>query len=331
MKSARSNTNSALRNFSYFTSLATLFLIFVGALVNSTGSGLSVPDWPLSYGTLFPSMVGGVFYEHSHRMVAGTVGLLILVLAVWLYREEKRRWVKKLGFTALFLVILQGVLGGITVLFFLPHEISICHGILAQTFFLTTIMIAYTQSEERAQREKNNEHDLPSGIIKWSVLLLMLVYLQLIIAAIMRHTKSGLAIPDFPTMGGYYVPPFTAEMLDRINYWRFLENFDPVNMAQVMIHFTHRMMAMMIVIVSLILTQKVFSVPKGSGIRQSVFLIDLFILFQIILGISTVLSWKDPYITSFHVLTGAGILGMSFLLVLRAAPLRLVRFKKLVF
>src|SRR5204863_1592087 len=89
---------------------ATLALIFVGALVTSTGSGLSVPDWPLSYGRLMPPMVGGIFYEHGHRMVATTVGLLTVILAVWLGRREPRAWVRRLGYGALAAVVAQGVL-----------------------------------------------------------------------------------------------------------------------------------------------------------------------------------------------------------------------------
>ena len=109
-----------LRVFSKVTCLSVLFLIFVGGMVTSTGSGLAVPDWPLSYGMLLPPMVGGVFYEHGHRMAAATVGFLMLVLAAALSRFEKRKWVKNLGWLTLGTVVLQGILGGMTVLFFLP-------------------------------------------------------------------------------------------------------------------------------------------------------------------------------------------------------------------
>src|SRR5437667_2183294 len=115
-------------------SACTLFLIFVGGLVTSTGSGLSVPDWPLSYGRLMPPMVGGIFYEHGHRMVASAVGLLTVVLAVWLSRREPRAWVRRLGYAALAAVVAQGVLGGLTVIFLLPTAVSVAHACLAQTF-----------------------------------------------------------------------------------------------------------------------------------------------------------------------------------------------------
>src|SRR3990167_9279428 len=105
-----------INRFSRFLAFATYLLIFAGGMVTSTGSGLSVPDWPLSYGSFFPPMVGGVFYEHGHRMIASTVGFFMLCLAVWLGIKEKLRWVKNLGFFALGAVILQGILGGLTVL-----------------------------------------------------------------------------------------------------------------------------------------------------------------------------------------------------------------------
>ncbi|MCA9406939.1 MAG: COX15/CtaA family protein, partial [Candidatus Omnitrophica bacterium] len=132
-----------LRRFAKLTCAATLFLIFAGGMVTSTGSGLAVPDWPLSYGSFFPPMVGGVFYEHGHRMVASLVGFLMLTMAIWIGLKEERLWLRITAFTALGAVILQGVLGGITVLTMLPTPVSVMHGVLAQTFFLLTIFIAY--------------------------------------------------------------------------------------------------------------------------------------------------------------------------------------------
>ena len=127
------------------TAAATLVLIFVGGLVTSTGSGLSVPDWPLSYGMLMPPMVGGVFYEHSHRMVASLVGFLTLVLAVWTARAEARAGVRRLAWAALAAVVAQGVLGGLTVIYLLPTPVSVAHACLAQTFFCITIALAYSR------------------------------------------------------------------------------------------------------------------------------------------------------------------------------------------
>jgi heme A synthase len=131
--------NLGLHRFALFTACCTAFLIFVGGLVTSTESGLAVPDWPLSYGMLFPPMVGGIFYEHGHRMVASFVGLLTVILAIWTWRRETRAWVRRLSLAALAAVILQGLLGGLTVLYLLPTPISMTHACLAQTFFCMTV------------------------------------------------------------------------------------------------------------------------------------------------------------------------------------------------
>src|SRR5438876_5424901 len=140
-----------LHVFAALVAASTLLLIFAGGLVTSTGSGLAVPDWPNTYGWFmfsFPldKMVGGIFYEHGHRLIASTVGFLIVVLAVWLWHAERRRWVRRLGYLALAAVITQGILGGITVLWYLPDAISIAHASLAQIVFCLTTAIALVTS-----------------------------------------------------------------------------------------------------------------------------------------------------------------------------------------
>ena len=106
---------------------STIFLISAGASVTSTGSGLAVPDWPLSFGTLFPEMKGGVIFEHGHRVIAGIVLVMYMVLTFWLFRSERRTWVKRLALAAFFALILQAVLGGVTVLLKLPTAVSVSH------------------------------------------------------------------------------------------------------------------------------------------------------------------------------------------------------------
>src|SRR6185295_13406428 len=125
---------------------ATALLLVAGGLVTSTGSGLAVPDWPLSFGMVFPPMVGGILFEHGHRMVAGTVAILMLVLAVWLGLREPRRWVRVLGYAAMGTIVAQAVLGGVTVLLLLPPAVSASHACLAQTFFCLTVTIALVTS-----------------------------------------------------------------------------------------------------------------------------------------------------------------------------------------
>ena len=321
------NPNHFLRWFSKLVCLSTLFLIFVGGLVTSTGSGLAVPDWPLSYGTLFPPMVGGVFYEHGHRMVAATVGFLMLILTLSLARWEKRRWVRILGWAALGTVIAQGVLGGITVLFFLPMPVSVSHGILAQTFFILTILIAYSQSQERLLRE-GEERKESSSFLRGALGLTALVYVQLIIGAIMRHTHSGLAIPDFPTMGGAWIPSFNETMLKTINSWRLDWDLGPVSLGQMGIHFAHRLWALVIAVFAVYLTGQTWKYDRGhTRMIKSILMMDALVAAQIVLGITTVLSRRAPYITSFHVMCGAATLGMSVLLVVRACPLKFQDFR----
>src|SRR3954447_25154978 len=136
-----------LHRYATLVAASTVILIAAGGMVTSTGSGLSVPDWPNTYGRfmfLFPfdKWVGGIFYEHGHRLIASTVGFLTVILAVWTWRVDPRAWVRRLGFAALGAVILQGVLGGITVLLFLPPPVSIGHAALAQLFFCITLSLA---------------------------------------------------------------------------------------------------------------------------------------------------------------------------------------------
>src|SRR5262245_40389445 len=197
-----------LHRFAVFVPGCTVLLLLAGSLVTSTGSGLSVPDWPTTYGwnmfTFPPSMwVGGILYEHGHRLIASTVGFLTIILAVWLWRAEPRRWVKWLGVAALGGVILQGVLGGLTVILFLPAPISIAHAGLAELFLCTVVSIAVFTSP-RWVHDSDPVND--STLRRATVATVVLVYAQILLGATMRHTGAGLAIPDFPTMFGGIVP-----------------------------------------------------------------------------------------------------------------------------
>ena len=139
--------NPWLHRYTILLAVCTLFLVVAGASVTSNQAGLSVPDWPLSYGKLMPEMRGGVFFEHGHRLVATTVGFLTIILSVWLWRADPRRWMKKLGLWALAGVIVQGVLGGLTVILLLPPAVSVAHACLAQLFFSATVALALFTSK----------------------------------------------------------------------------------------------------------------------------------------------------------------------------------------
>jgi len=319
-----------LRRFSKLTVFSTLFLIFAGALVKSHEVGLSVPDWPTTYGKqmfAFPlsDMVGGIFYEHGHRIIATIVGFFTMIQALWLGFTHHPDWLKKLGFFALAMVIIQGLVGGITVLFFLPPLVSIIHGILAQTFFIMTIIIAYSMSQERENRVDNG---MVQAIRKGALLMGGLVYIQLILGALMRHTGSGLAIPDFPTMGGMWIPTFSSEMIENINYILFDLDLDSVSKGQVIIHFIHRLGAVIITGTIGYFYAKYGETIKASQRSKAVFIsIIAIVIIQFSLGVLTVLSARSPYIASFHVVTGAALLGLCTLFLLKVNSLKWSQWK----
>ena len=169
----------------------TLLLIVLGAMVTSKDAGLSVPDWPTSFGSLYkiPPMVGGVKYEHGHRMFAEFVGLLIIVMAVWTQRVERRGWMKALAWIALAAVIGQGVLGGITVLRKLPWAVSTAHATLAQTIFcVVTAMALFTSKGWLQEAEPIMEDGLMPSTPALTALAAACVWVQLILGAAFRHT-----------------------------------------------------------------------------------------------------------------------------------------------
>src|SRR3954451_25254274 len=152
--------SKGVHRFAVFVACATFFLIIAGANVTSHDAGLATSDWPLSNGQVFPKMVGNLFWEHGHRMVATTVGILTIVLLVYILAKEKRSWVRKLGVFALLAVIAQGLLGGLTVKLMLPLAVSSAHATLAQLFFCTTVSLAVFTSPswmEARQLEEDKE------------------------------------------------------------------------------------------------------------------------------------------------------------------------------
>jgi cytochrome c oxidase assembly protein subunit 15 len=183
--------NPGLYRWSILLACCTLLLVVAGGLVTSRDAGLSVPDWPLSYGKLMPPMEGGILYEHGHRMVAETVGLLTIVSAIWLFRSERRKWLRWLGVIALAAVIVQGVLGGLTVIMLLPWWISTPHACLAQLFFSTTVAMAMFTSSWWL-RGPTLVNELPKYPIReLSLAAPLCVLAQLALGAAARHKAIG--------------------------------------------------------------------------------------------------------------------------------------------
>jgi cytochrome c oxidase assembly protein subunit 15 len=289
------------RRFGALTAAATLVLIFVGGLVTSTGSGLAVPDWPLSYGMLMPPMVGGIFYEHGHRMAATGVGTLTLVLAFWTWRRESRAWVRRLAWLALAAVIVQGLLGGLTVLFLLPAPISVAHACLAQTFFCLLLLLAYATSREWTAIEADRAADR-AGVRPAAAVATAVIYAQLVLGAVMRHLGAGLAVPDFPLVFGGLLPPA----------WT----------AGVAIHLAHRAGAVVVLFAVLRLALRCRRATEPRLVRLAAWLTVL-VLLQLTLGAATILTQKAVLPTTAHVALGAAILGGAWLLTLRAYRLLL--------
>ncbi|MGB6432325.1 MAG: COX15/CtaA family protein [Candidatus Acidiferrales bacterium] len=183
----------ALHRFAVFTACCTFALLIAGALVTSNDAGLSVPDWPLAYGRLVPPMlVGGIVYEYSHRVIATFVGTLTVILAVWLLLREPRRWVRWVGGAALGAVVAQGLLGGMTVLFFQPPAVSTAHATLAQIFFCTLVsLVVFTGSWWQSDLPAIESVDAAriESLAHWTVAA---VFLQLILGAAFRHRAFGL-------------------------------------------------------------------------------------------------------------------------------------------
>lgn len=211
---------AGVHRFAVVTAGCTLLLLVAGGLVTSNDAGLSVPDWPLSYGSVMPPMVGGVFYEHGHRMVATLVGLLTIGLAVCLWRADERPWMRNLGWAALAMVIAQGVLGGLTVKFLLPKSVSISHASLAQLFFCTTVGLALFTSrwwkEDAAAAPAVLDSTTPR-LRTLTALLFAGTFIQLVLGAAFRHK----ALSVIPHVAWAFVVAFLAAWTVITIRWNF--------------------------------------------------------------------------------------------------------------
>ena len=311
--------NSALSFYTKLLAVAVTGLILMGALVKSHDAGLSVPDWPTTFGQnmfLYPpsEWTGGVFYEHTHRLVASVVGVLTVILFVWLLRVETRNWVKILGGCAVLAVITQGVLGGLTVLLKLPPIVSIAHGVLAQTYFIIILVLAYSESKEFLTWKKPSPINSP--FVSSAIIVTTLIYLQLILGALMRHTGSGLAVPDFPTMGGSIFPTLNDQFVSVINDIRLQMGLRPVNLGQITINLFHRLGAVIVTTAAIMLALKLKR-NRAQILRNTSRRLLIIILLQWTLGMYAIWTVRDPFVTSFHVVIGAILLGFSTLLSLR--------------
>ena len=295
----------ALHRIAVVCAAASFLLIFVGGLVTSTGSALAVPDWPLAFGKLIPPLVGGIRFEWGHRLVAAVVSALTLILAIWTWYREPRRWVRITALAALGLILLQAVLGGLTVLMMLPLPLAVAHAATAQAFFCLMIaMVLFTRpgfATHRAHSGVRYDCKRPSMTVL-TTMTTVAVYVQILIGAVMRHLGAGLAIPDFPASYGRLVPPFDSFAVD--------------------INFAHRCGAVVVaLLVSWTFVRTIRSYGAVRPLRNGAILMLAAVALQILMGALTVWSGRAVLPTTAHVAIGAAVLGASLALTIRAYEL----------
>lgn len=306
MNSARNDDSSqsarALHRFAILCAIATFILIFVGGLVTSTGSALAVPDWPLAYGRLVPKLVGGVRFEYGHRVAAGVVVILTIILALWTAMVERRSWVRKTAFAAAGIIVVQAILGGITVLYLLPLPVAVAHAGTAQAQVCVMVAMALFTNPEFGNGPPLEDAGGRPRLAVIATLTTAVIYVQILIGAVMRHLGAGLAIPDFPTSFGHLTPPFISAAID--------------------VNFAHRCGAVVVAAMILWTVTRVFRRYRDRpALTHPALLLLLLLLGQVTLGALTIWSGRAVIPTTTHVAVGAAVLATSVALTIRIRAL----------
>ncbi len=282
-------------------------LVALGAFTTSIGAGMVFPDWPLSNGSLNPAGWLGdlaMFAEHSHRLSAGLMTVITLVLFVWVRWAEPRRWLRRLAGWALALVVIQAVVGGLRVLLdghlveavatTLGRLFAMLHACLAQVF--VCLLLALAAGLSRRWTETAPAPHAPAAR-RWGVFCCALLLVQLGVAAVMRHSFAGLAIPTFPwsTPEGALLPAA----------WDF----------RIGIHFAHRAIALLLAFALPVFVVVLWRDPAtGRATRGGGMAVLVLLVTQIALGIAAVVTGRNAHVTTAHVLVGALTLAATFLL-----------------
>jgi heme a synthase len=297
--------------FATLSSVWVFVLVTLGAFTTSIGAGMAFPDWPLSHGSVNPEgwlTDLAMFAEHSHRLSGAMMGLIVIGLAVWLHRSEERAWLRRLGWWALFIVIVQGLIGGKRVLLdglavpgfemTLGQMLRIPHGVLAQVFVCVLFAIAAGLSRTWIERNGGLRGASGESTRRLGFWCLFLLLTQLWIAAAMRHNHAGLAIPYFPWS--------TAERDWLPLAWDYRVN----------LHFAHRVMAVVLAVMIGLYVRALWRDPAVSPFlrRLGVGLVVLLVV-QILLGAKVIWTGRNAYVTTLHVIVGALTLATTFLAV----------------
>ncbi|MEC9080894.1 MAG: COX15/CtaA family protein, partial [Verrucomicrobiota bacterium] len=331
--SARAQYSPWLNRFAIATALATFILIGFGGLVTSKGVGMAVPDWPNTFGynmflVPFDQWIGkyGIFEEHSHRLMASFVGLLTIILAVWLRMKDNRKWVRRLGFGAVVLVVVQGILGGLRVTEINPN-LGLIHGAVAQLFLIMICGIALITSSwwHRARAKDYVSFVSIQGTL---VVLISLIFVQLLLGATMRHQHAGLAIWDFPLAHGQFWPATDGSSVAKYNNnryelqkslhaanqlydaegypKRYLSSGNEILAWHVWLQMLHRLGALVTLFLAIVLVVKSRRLLGQAHVFTKVVCMMLaMVIAQAGLGVWTLLSNKAADVATGHVLLGA--------------------------
>src|SRR5215472_2972184 len=330
-----------LNRFAWLTCMATLLLICSGGLVTSKNVGLAVPDLPTTFGYnmfLFPvsKWVGGILFEHTHRLMGSLVGFLTIILAVWLWLCEDRRWIRSLGVIAVVGVILQGILGGLRVTM-MKDQIGIFHACVAQAFLGLLVFIALvttkfwssvtdgTQGRIPASQGLDYPRQIPGSpelapplFTRFSpnktlaIAITAAIYAQLALGATMRHQHRDLAILDFPTANGAWIPDTGAVALAKINAWRDARALSEVTAFQIWLQMVHRFLAFIIAIAIIVFCLRARrDAPEFRVLARLSILWFVLVLCQIALGAWVIWSNKAADIATAHVALGAVMLSFG--------------------
>lgn len=288
------------------TAVLTLVLLCSGGLVTSHGVGMAVPDWPNTFGYnmfLFPvsRWVGGIFYEHTHRLIASGIGLMTVILCVGLWMVDTRKWVKVYGTIAVVGVTLQGLLGGLRVVM-IKDEIGIFHALLAQSFFVGITILAIITSR-RFVEERWADYEPNLSLRKWTLIATGLIFFQLGFGATMRHEHIGLSIPDFPLAYGQLLPDTSAAALAKINEARLADEKMPTTAVQIWVQMVHRFVAVLIAAAVVVVFLKARTSARATRFWAAMWL--GMIVVQIGLGAWTIWSNKAADVATAHMMLGA--------------------------
>jgi heme a synthase len=290
----------ALHRFAIVAAVVTLIPVFAGGLVTSTGSAMAVPSWPLDAGRLIPEQWSlGVLIEWGHRAIAGTVSILTLTLALWVWMVERRGWVRYTALAAFGMVVVQAVLGGVTVLFNLPLALAVAHAMTGQVFFCVMVAMAMFTNPRWETMVPVAHVSSRAPLTPLAAATTGIIYLQIFIGAVMRHMHAGLAIPDFPLAFGHLVPPMFS--------------------VPIAVNFAHRCGAVLVTVMVLWTLARVLRhYSDEPALRRPALGLLVLLALQLGLGAATILTLRAVFPTTSHVAVGAAVLATCLALTLRA-------------